>query len=485
MAGTNWIAAAGGSRPDMDRDRIWMDDRRCISEDGTRETDDNQPPSLLSRYWGYATSYHSRNHDFDFKLRSYNWAQICRYTMYRWHGFPEYDTEHYSEHYSEIPNCAATCPSSNAEYDPESDPESQLQCRYHTSRTRLILGGATILKEGDDSAGIATTLTTYNYHTGSAGTKHHETHSPIEKASSGKCTWRRTNNCTPKTAKSARKEVVANAPTDESRSHMHKLQTRMRSWLSLDNPKIHNCYWKSTSESSLTNWYGTRRSRNGLVVGRATTYNRGMTVPESNPSATASNHRTGSSARKHLGAHLPAENRSWRLVDECTLEEITSRVNNHLEKSQPDETTSELRDRRCGYPAKWQQGHLQKERKAYPEESWRAQPASGDKCTEHRADFKFTYKCTDLEDDQWNWKSTGEMTRISSEFDLRRTSAIMSTKAVPNETENDLWTYQIVYRMASRATVTEWHRKRQSPNGIARDSHRMASWETVETTTER
>jgi len=50
MAGTNWIAAAGGSRPDMDRDRIWMDDRRCISEDGTRETDDNQPPSLLSRY---------------------------------------------------------------------------------------------------------------------------------------------------------------------------------------------------------------------------------------------------------------------------------------------------------------------------------------------------------------------------------------------------------------------------------------------------
>jgi hypothetical protein len=56
---------------------------------------------------------------------------------------------------------------------------------------RLVLGGATIFKEGDDSAGIATTLTTNNYRTGSAGKKHRETHSPIEKASNGeKCTQR-------------------------------------------------------------------------------------------------------------------------------------------------------------------------------------------------------------------------------------------------------------------------------------------------------
>jgi len=60
--------------------------------------------------------------------------------------------------------------------------------------------------------------------------------------------------------------------------------------------------------------------------------------------------------------------------------------------------------------------------------------------------------------------------RRSSEFDLCRMSTIMSTEAVPNETENDLRTYQIVYRTALRATVTEWHRKRQSPNGIMRDS---------------
>jgi len=47
-----------------------------------------------------------------------------------------------------------------------------------------------IFKEGDDSAGFATILTTSNYRTGNAGTKHRETHSPIEKAGSGMCTQR-------------------------------------------------------------------------------------------------------------------------------------------------------------------------------------------------------------------------------------------------------------------------------------------------------
>jgi len=60
-----------------------------------------------------------------------------------------------------------------------------------------------------------------------------------------------------------------------------------------------------------------------------------MTVPESQPNATASNHRTSSVGRKHLGVHLPAENRSWRLVDEHTLEVLTSRVSKRVEKSQP------------------------------------------------------------------------------------------------------------------------------------------------------
>jgi len=114
---------------------------------------------------------------------------------------------------------------------------TQQQCRYRTSwsRMRFVFSGATILTEGDDSAGITTTPTTNNYRTGSAGTKH-ETHSPIEKASSGKCTWRRSNNCTPRTAKSAPREVMTNAPTDKSRSRMRKSQSRIRSRLSLGDP---------------------------------------------------------------------------------------------------------------------------------------------------------------------------------------------------------------------------------------------------------
>ena len=36
----------------------------------------------------------------------------------------------------------------------------------------------------------------------------------------------------------------------------------------------------------------------------------------------------------------------------------------------------------------------------------------------------------------------------------------MSTEAVPQDTENDLGMYEIVYRTASQATVTERHRKR-------------------------
>jgi len=125
-----------------------------------------------------------------------------------------------------------------------------------------------------------------------------------------------------------------------------------RSRLILVDTEILSCYWKPTSESILTNRYGTRRSRNGLVFEQATTYKRGMTETETNLTPTASNHRTGSATRKHLGVYLLAENRSWRLVNECTLEEIATRVNKHLKKSQPDETTSELRDRRCGYPDK-------------------------------------------------------------------------------------------------------------------------------------
>ena len=139
--------------------------------------------------------------------------------------------------------------------------------------------------------------------------------------------------------------------------------------------------------------------------------------------------------------HLPAENRSWRLVIERTLEDITSRANMHTWRRVNKQT------RRCRYPDKSQCAHLEKERKAYPEESRRAHPSFGDdKCTEHRADIMCTYKCTDLEHDQCGCMRTGEMMIRSSELDLCRSRANMATEAVPNETENDLRTYEIVYR---------------------------------------
>jgi len=130
MDDKRWIPSGDRSRPDMDRDRIWMDDRiwiddrRWMTGDGSRETDDNQSPFLyedievMRSYTLLEITY------CDFKLRSYTATQVCRHTMYRRHSSTEYDTDNYSEHYSAIPNYAATCPSSNAEYDPESDPES-------------------------------------------------------------------------------------------------------------------------------------------------------------------------------------------------------------------------------------------------------------------------------------------------------------------------------------------------------------------------
>jgi len=78
------------------------DDWRCVSGDGSWETDDIQSPFLSA-----ATKLQSSTH-----LKTYG-------VTVAW-----VDTEHESEDYSEIRNHAPACPSSNAEYDPESDPES-------------------------------------------------------------------------------------------------------------------------------------------------------------------------------------------------------------------------------------------------------------------------------------------------------------------------------------------------------------------------
>jgi len=97
------------------------------------------------------------------------------------------------------------------------------------------------------------------------------------------------------------------------------------------------------------------RSRNKIVVGRATMYKRGMTVPESKTTPTACNHHTRSAERQHLAAHLPAENRSSRLQDECTLEEITSWVN-----KQNDDMDTQMSDSNYS----WRRNRKHTQRKA-------------------------------------------------------------------------------------------------------------------------
>jgi len=115
-------------------------------------------------------------------------------------------------------------------------------------------------------------------------------------------------------------------------SHANITSMPQRSWLSPGHPEIHSCYWKSTSESSLTNQYGTPWSCNGLEVGGASTCKGGMTIPESTLNSTACNHHTWS-AGERTETHLPAVNRSWRSVDEGTTEGVTSRVNSHMWRS--------------------------------------------------------------------------------------------------------------------------------------------------------
>jgi len=104
-----------------------------------------------------------------------------------------------------------------------------LQYWNHTCHTRFVFGESTSSKEGDDSAGIATTPTA-NCCTRSAATNHQETHSSIGTASSSTSTWARSNNCTPRMEKKAYSEVIGNTPTDESRSCMsnHRLSNNIQ-----------------------------------------------------------------------------------------------------------------------------------------------------------------------------------------------------------------------------------------------------------------
>jgi len=178
----------------------------------------------------------------------------------------------------------------------------------------------------------------------------------------------------------------------------------------------------------------------------------------------ASNCQTGSAERKHLGVHLPAENHGWRLANENTLEKITCRV----DSASTDEMKGEPRKRWYCYPDNWQQSHLEKERKAYLEETHWAHPAIGDvKCTERRADVKYTYKCTKhQEDDQGDCKSSTQMMRKPSEFDLCQMRALMFTEVLLNDAKTDPSKYKIIYWMALQDRFAEWHPSKITVRGV-------------------
>jgi len=108
------------------------------------------------------------------------------------------------------------------------------------NHTTLFCGGGKIFTKEEISTGIATP-TVDNYSPRCGTTKNPEVHPSIVKAMNIQCTWERTNNCTLRIMKSTPRELMANTHTDESRSSIPKLQSQMRSWLSLGNPEIHSC----------------------------------------------------------------------------------------------------------------------------------------------------------------------------------------------------------------------------------------------------
>jgi hypothetical protein len=72
-----------------------------MTGDGSQEMDHGRQMTIglfsIRSYCGYVKLYDSRDYNFGFELQISYGTEICMYTMYRRHGFTEYDTEHYSE----------------------------------------------------------------------------------------------------------------------------------------------------------------------------------------------------------------------------------------------------------------------------------------------------------------------------------------------------------------------------------------------------
>jgi len=248
MDDKGWIPSGDGLCPEMDLDRIWMDDWRWITGDGSRETDDNQSP------FRYADIQDTRSYA---SLEITKLISIYEVTIER--------------SYADIRWTGGMAPPSTI----PSTTQSTIQ-RYGMMQR----------------------------------------HAPVSMPN-----------------------MIPNAILTQSRQS-RDTQVLVEIFFTI---KPNEPIWHPTKPEWIS-----RRWSNDVQTG--------MTRPESTTTPTASNHLTENAGRKHFGAHLLEKNRSLRIVDGRVLEEITSRVNKRtwrrFNSTPGDETTSELRKRRDGYPDK-------------------------------------------------------------------------------------------------------------------------------------
>jgi len=163
---------------------------------------------------------------FDFKLWSYNWTQICRYTMYCWrHGSTEYNTKHYSER----ANYAETSLNFNPEDDPEWDFYSASVIPSYCENADTTHLEAVWDKSSAGQPSLKRGITVP------------ESQQPLPWAMTvpqmqERSTIKRIHKWKRLVSACALREVMANTATDESRNCMSKVQSRMRSRLGLGDP---------------------------------------------------------------------------------------------------------------------------------------------------------------------------------------------------------------------------------------------------------
>jgi len=166
-------------------------------------------------------------------------------------------------------------------------------------------------------------------------------------------------------------------------------------------------------------------------------YKRGLTLPESKPTHTASNHRTRSAGRKHLGAHLPAEVTSS--VNKCTWRIVNS--------APGEEAASKFRKRWYGYRTSdskhtWSRSGMHTRRKAGEQLKMISASSIG--------------WMSSVPTIAPTWRMISTTTGAPARWWDDQTSLIYA-KRVHLSLPKQFRKYQTVYRTASRETVTKWH----------------------------